>query len=224
MDSLLSKEPKMPFIASRKADGNQKSPHRHASGARPWLWHVLGHVLSLLWLVPAIILLYLNFTNTIIGNTLWCPSHNCAILGEGQRSIAQTLKYDRKDHDVNGALLFAQKGIEVWFTAVATLLIYDIAMMFARRKGGLPVGYLLAHLEFTDPLNVFNPLVWKSAFSKRNNIGSSSNDANKPRVLTFSLFAVLITFLTIIANLMGPAGGVLVLPTVQCVPWFPICA
>lgn len=108
--------------------------------------------------------------------------------------------------------------MEVWFTAVATLLVYDLAMMFARREGGLPIGYLLVHLEFTDVMNLLNPIPWTSAFSKRNNVEQSSNDGNSPRVAKFTLFAVLITCLTIVANLMGPAGGVLVLPTVQYVP------
>lgn len=222
MDWPLPEERKLSSIPSMKGNGNSTSPGKHAYGARPWLWHVISHLLSLLWLAPAIILLYLNLTKQIIGNTLWCPSGHCAILGNGQRSIVEALKYDRIDHNVTGALLFAQKGIEVWFTAVATLLVYDIAMMFARREGGLPVGYLLAHLEFTDLMNLFNPRVWTSASSKRSNIGSTSKDGNKSRVLTFTLFAVLITFLTIIANLMGPAGGVLVLPTIQCVSGFPL--
>lgn len=216
MDSSFSKEPKPSFIGSDKANGNQHSPRKRALGARSWPWHILSHVLTLLWLAPAIILLYLNITRKVIGNTLWCPTRHCVILGDSQRSIQQALKYDRRDHDVNGALLFAQKGIEVWFTAVATLLVYDIAIMIARREGGLPVGYLLSHLEFTDPMNLLNSLVWKSASSTRSNTGSASNNAKHPRAWSLIMFALLITFLTILTNLMGPAGGVLVLPTVQC--------
>lgn len=209
------KERKPSLVNSNNGNGPSKPPRKRASGAKPWPWHVISHVITLLWLAPAIVLLYLNLAKTVIGNTLWCPSHDCVILGDDQRSIEQALDYDRRDHDVNGALLFVQKGVEVWFTAVATLLVYEIAMMFARREGGLPVGYLLAHLEFTDLMNLFNPLVWKSASSKGSNKGSTPNDGHKSRAMTFSMFAVLITFLTIIANLMGPAGGVLVLPTVQ---------
>ena len=217
MDSNGLKEGKKESSIASTNNGHGTRSKR-ASGAKPWLWHVISHVLSLLWLVPAIILLYLNLSKTIIGNTLWCPSHDCVILGNAQHSAEQALKYDRRDHDVNGALLFVQKAVEVWFTAVATLLVYDIAMMFARREGGLPVGYLLAHLEFTDLMNLFNPLVWKSAFSQTRNVGSTSDEnAHKSRVVTFTMFAFLITNLTIIANLMGPAGGVLVLPTIQCV-------
>lgn len=217
MDAFFSKERKPSSLGSGKANGNQYSPRKRGLGARAWPWHILSHILTLLWLAPAIILLYLNIKKKVIGNTLWCPKGHCAILGESQRSIQQALKYDRKDHDVNGALLFAQKGIEVWFTAVATLLVYDIAIMIARREGGLPVGYLLSHLEFTDPMNLLNSLVWKSASAKRSNSSSVSNNARNPRGWSLTLFAALITFLTILTNLMGPAGGVLVLPTVQCV-------
>lgn len=71
-------------------------------------------------------------------------------------------------------------------------------------------------------MNILNPRVWTSASSPRSNGGSAANDGNESRVLQFSLFAALITFLTIIANLMGPAGGVLVLPTIQCVSRFPL--
>lgn len=217
MDSSYSKEPFSSSDGSTKSHGNQPSSRKHARGARPWPLQLLSHVLSLLWLAPAVILLYLNFTEVVIGNTLWCPSHDCVVLGDSKRAIEGALKYDRLDHDVNGALLFAQKGIEVWFTAVAALLVYDVAIMIARREGGLPVGYLLSHLEFSDPLNFFNPLVWKSAFSKRSSTGSVSKGAKTPGALTLGLFAVLLTFLTVLTNLMGPAGGVLVLPTVQCV-------
>lgn len=217
MDPFFSKERKPSSLGSTKAHGHHHSPRKPGLGARPWPWHVLSHFLSLLWLAPAIILLYLNITKKVIGNTLWCPIGHCVILGDSQRSIQQALKYDRKDHDVNGALLFAQKGIEVWFTAVATLLVYDIAIMIARREGGLPLGYLLSHLEFTDPMNLFNSLVWKSASAKRSNSSSIANNAKNPRAWSLILFAALVTFLTILTNLMGPAGGVLVLPTVQCV-------
>lgn len=201
----------------RKGHTNSTIPRKKVSSGRPWFWHVIGHSLSILWLAPAIILLYLNLTNYVIGNTLWCPSGHCNVQGDSSSSVQEALKHDANDHNVNGALLFAQKGVEVWFTMVATLLVFDLAMIFARREGGLPVGYLLAHLEFTDALNVLNPYAWTSAFSKRSNTRLPSNADNSPRVIFF-LFAILIAFLTIITNLMGPAGGTLVLPTVQYVP------
>lgn len=143
----LAGEGQLSSIPFKKGDGNSDSPRKRAYGARPWLWHVISHLLSLLWLAPAIVLLCLNLTKQVIGSTLWCSSGHCAVLGDEPGSIAEALKYDRIDQDVTGALLFAQKGIELWVTAVATLLVYDIAMMFARRDGGLPVGYLLTHLE-----------------------------------------------------------------------------
>lgn len=94
---------------------------------------------------------------------------------------------------------------------VATALIYDVAMVFARRGGGLPLGYLLTHLEFGDVRNLFNRLMWTSPIPH----AGSSSARQHVRTFKLYLFAIFAAFLTILTNLMGPATAVLVLPTLQ---------
>ena len=80
--------------------------------------------------------------------------------------------------------------------------------------GGLPVGYLLTHLEFNDVKNLANPLLWTSAFPSKHN----SSAARKRRSVTqLFLFALLAAFLTILTNLMGAATAVLLIPSLQWV-------
>lgn len=95
---------------------------------------------------------------------------------------------------------------------IATTLVYDFAMLFARRGGGLPVGFFLTHLEFGDVRNLFNPLMWTAPLS-HDRLGTRQGTTT----MKLYLFAILAAFLTILANLMGPATAVLVLPTLQWV-------
>lgn len=95
---------------------------------------------------------------------------------------------------------------------IATSLVFDVAMLFARKGGGLPVGYFLTHLEFGDVRNLYNPLMWTAPWSHSR--WSSSGGRTTARLY---LFAILAAVLTILANLMGPATAVLVLPTLQWV-------
>lgn len=94
---------------------------------------------------------------------------------------------------------------------IATTLIYDVAMLIAKRGGGIPVGYMLTHLEFADIRNIFNPLMWTSPSPLPN----SSSHGHTWRKINLYLFAILATFLTILTNLMGPGTAILVLPTLQ---------
>lgn len=113
---------------------------------------------------------------------------------------------------MNGALQFVAKALEVWFMFIATSLIFDIGMMFAKYGQGLPVGYMLAHLEFGDIRYLINPLLWTSPIPHR----KAPREKNL-RVVKLYLFAIATAILTILANLMGPAAAVLVLPTLQWV-------
>ena len=123
-------------------------------------------------------------------------------------------RLDKNDHNLLGALQFVAKALEVWFMFIATALLYDLAMIMARQEGGLPVGYLLTHLEFGDIRNLFNPTLWTSPFPHRHATHSQKHRKSVSRLFFFGLLAAL---LTILANLMGPATAVLVLPTLQYV-------
>lgn len=125
-------------------------------------------------------------------------------------AIERAQKLDRDDHNTNGALQFVAKLLEIWFMIVAAGLVYDVGLLFARKGGGLPIGYLLTHLEFTDLRYIFNPLLWTSPLPHRH-----SAPENRMRIVKLYFFAILTALLTILANLMGPATAVLVLPTLQ---------
>ncbi|KAL9581037.1 MAG: hypothetical protein Q9203_006054 [Teloschistes exilis] len=183
-------------------------PHRRSRIFLHWLWHFL----SLLWIGPIVVLLYLNFSKHVIGASAWCPRGNCDAQATTGNAIQRAYELDRQDHDVNGALQFVAKALEVWFVFIATSLIYDIAILFAKKGRGLPVGYLLSHLEFADIRYIFNPLLWTSPMPHRN-----STPEKRARIIKLYLFAIFTALLTILANLMGPATAVLVLPTLQWV-------
>ncbi|KAL8851435.1 MAG: hypothetical protein Q9221_003614 [Calogaya cf. arnoldii] len=172
--------------------------------------HWLSHILSLLWIVPISILLWLNFSKRVIGASAWCPRGNCNAEGNSENAIERAHKLDSHDHNVTGALQFVAKALEVWFFFVATSLVYDMGVMFAKRGRGLPVGYLLSHLEFGDIRYILNPLLWTSPLPRKQGV------PEKPaRIIKLYLFAITTAMLTILANLMGPSTAVLVLPTLQ---------
>ena len=180
------------------------------SRPKSWWWHILSHFVSFLWVVPIATLLALNFKHQIIGASVWCPGGNCDSHMWEEDAVTRAAKLDRNDHNTLGALQFVAKILEVWFMLIATALIYDIAMIMARMPGGLPIGFLLTHLEFTDIRNLLHPKLWTSPIPKR---GATSSQ--KKSVVRLFLFSVFAAFLTILANLMGPASAVLVLPSLQ---------
>ncbi|KAL8709287.1 MAG: hypothetical protein Q9225_007472 [Loekoesia sp. 1 TL-2023] len=188
---------------------NQPQQRRRTRIALHWLWHII----CLLWLAPIAVLLYLNFHKHVIGASAWCPGGNCnAESTSSEKSVVRAQELDRQDHDLLGALQFAAKALEVWFMFVATSLVFDIGMLFAKKGRGLPVGYLLTHLEFGDIRYIFNPLLWTSPWPHRHSVPEK-----RVRIIKLYIFAVVTAFLTILANLMGPAAAVLVLPTLQWV-------
>ncbi|MCJ1467380.1 hypothetical protein MMC07_006004 [Pseudocyphellaria aurata] len=190
------------------------SKPRTVDRRKRWVLHLISHLVTALWLAPIASLLYLNFKRYVIGASVWCPQNKCsADLFDGDQNnyIQRANQLDRDDHNALGALQFVAKGLEIWFMIVATALIYDVAMVFARRGEGLPLGYMLTHLEFGDIRNLFNWSMWTSPIPRAN----SASARQRSRTMTLYLFAVLAAFLTLLANLMGPATAVLVLPTLQ---------
>ncbi|KAL9068892.1 MAG: hypothetical protein Q9161_005864 [Pseudevernia consocians] len=145
------------------------------SGQKSWTWHLFSQLVSLLWLGPIITLLVLNFRNHVIGASIWCPFGKCASDAFSDNAIATAVRLDKKDHDVLASLQFVAQAFEIWFLIIATALLYDVAMIFARGPGGLPVGYLLTYLEFSDVKNLTNPLLWTSAFPPRQDVPIPDN-------------------------------------------------
>lgn len=186
-------------------------PQRTVSREKVWSWHIFSHTICVLWLAPITALLVLNFKRHVIGASVWCPGGKCSADAFDANAIQKANRLDRMDHNALGGLQFVSKALEVWFMLIATTLIYDVAMLIAKRGGGLPVGYMLTHLEFADIRNLFNPLVWTSPSP----LSNSTSQGHVLRKINLYLFAILATFLTILTNLMGPGTAILVLPTLQ---------
>ncbi len=187
-----------------------KKAHR---GRRSLAWAVVSQVIGLLWLTPIITLLTLNYKNFIIGASIWCPGGHCSADLFSTRAIQEAAKLDNQDHNLIGALQYVSKALEVWFVFISTSLVYDVAMLLAKRGGGLPVGFLLTHLEFADIRYLMNPLLWTSPIP---------HPSASPRIRALVtgklyLFVLLVASLTILTNLMGPAAAVLIIPTLQWV-------
>lgn len=185
---------------------------RSTRSRRRWSWHFLSHLFALLWLAPVTALLVLNYKRHVIGASVWCPKGKCSADPFGVNAIARAEELDLHDHDILGALQFVAKALEVWFMIAATSLLFDVAMLFAKKGRGLPVGFLLTHLEFGDIRNVCNPLLWTSSIPH-----PKSRSESRARMIKLYLFAILAAFLTILTNMMGPATAVLMLPTLQWV-------
>ena len=191
---------------SNLSDQHRKRPMRSRVGL------IISHLFTILWLLPIIALLYLNFSRYVIGPSVWCPAWGgqCSSNAWGIDSFARALQLNKNDRNTLGALQFVAKALEVWFIMLASFLVYDLAMIISHKEGGLPVGLMLTHLEFSNVENLWNPAFWLSAFSDS---GSTDERCKRTRRLLF--FCFFTAFLTALANLMGPASAVLVLPTLQ---------
>ena len=110
-------------------------PTTPAPKSRPksYRWHLCSQLLSLLWLGPIITLLVLNFRNHVIGASIWCPFGRCFSDAFGDDAIATAVRLDKWDHDVLASLQFVAQAFEIWFLMIATALLYDVGMFFARR-------------------------------------------------------------------------------------------
>ena len=190
-------------------------PTKPRRGRGSWVWAIVSQIIGLLWLAPMTALLILNYKNFVIGASVWCPGGKCQtdFLSDFTSVVLKKAsELDRADHDVLGALQFVSKSLEVWFMFISTSLVYDVAMMFMKKGGGLPVGFLLTHLEFGDIRYLLNPLLWTSPIPHTTEVPSRRSVTAK-----LYLFVGLAASLTILTNLMGPATAVLVIPTLQWV-------
>ena len=182
---------------------------------RGWICFWLSFIIVLAWAVPAIALLAMNLSGTIIGASTWCPRGNCPGVpnGPNQTMADLTSKYDHENHNLLGGLQFLAKGLEVWFVYVAVGLVYYVTSLLARSEYGLPIGYLLTYVEFSDLLNALHPGLWTTAGAA----ASKDPQMRKKQIWRYWGFACFAAFMCIEANLMGPSVAVLILPTLQWV-------
>ncbi|KAF2178063.1 hypothetical protein K469DRAFT_348383 [Zopfia rhizophila CBS 207.26] len=173
------------------------------------LWTAASLLIGFLWIAPNLALLILNFEHHIIGPSVWCPFGRCQADNPFSYDNPRGRKLDEYDHNALGALQFVAKALEIWFGFIAGSLVYGIARIIASWPDGLPLGFMLAHLEYGDPLTYLDKIPWVTPKS----IGSAAT--NRTWTLTLYLFMLFTAFMCLVYNLMGPAVAVLVLPTLQ---------
>jgi hypothetical protein len=181
---------------------------------RGWIMTIFWQIFGFLWLVPVVALLYLNFTEWVIGASAWCPGGHCWVNAFNPITsvpVALTKKYDKDSHNLLGGLQFVAKALEVWFGIIAAALMYMLTMKMAGKREGLPVGYLTRPMEFADLITILDPLLWKTGPSP---FGPKTSTEKRVGVRVWYLIAISI-FLCVLINLMGPATAVLVIPALQ---------
>ncbi|MCJ1443658.1 MAG: hypothetical protein MMC23_004158 [Stictis urceolatum] len=196
--------------------------HRKKSSFRSRLCLILSFSIGVLWIGPAVFLIYINVINKVIGASAWCPGGHCSVISyyymQNQTTAGRAVQADENDHDLLGALQFAAKGMEVWFVGVAGSLVYTVSRMISKRRGGMPVGYLLTHLEFGDLRAIFDKGLYTSASNKR----AANRAGNAKHTKLLFLFVALVFTMCVLSNLMGPSVAVMMIPTLNWIDTKPI--
>ncbi|KAE8336796.1 hypothetical protein BDV24DRAFT_154934 [Aspergillus arachidicola] len=107
------------------------------------------NILSILWLVPTITLLVLNFSGYIIGSGLACRGAACNVDASHMAGSQKAQMLDKGNRDVLGALLLVAKIIEIWFTFIAGGLLFCLAAHFSSRER-VPMSLFSLYAEFLD--------------------------------------------------------------------------
>ncbi|KAL2786080.1 hypothetical protein BJX66DRAFT_342470 [Aspergillus keveii] len=150
------------------------------------------NLLGFLWIAPAIALLILNFKAT---------------------SLAPVSTHlDRTNRNVLGGLQFVAKSLEVWFMYVAVSFVYRIVLYLSAKDRRIPISLLLAYTEFMDLLFLKDLAMKARELAKKQRHAAMST---KPAYPVMFIFMLLVTALSILANLMGIATATLAIPSLQ---------
>lgn len=196
--------------------------HPQITDRRSWLRTILFQIACFLWILPIAALLTLNFKRHIVGASAWCPTQDCYVgwFNPVRAVPLDNLRdFDRRDHNLLGALQFAAKALEIWFELIAIALVYLITFLIAGKKDGLPIGFLTRPAEFSDVPGLFDPLMWRTLPPL---FRSSTNAGGRKYRLRVYLYIGFTVILCILCNLMGPATAVLALPSLQWIDTQPI--
>lgn len=146
-----------------------------------------------LWIPFILTFIVLNFLQHVVGATVWCLGRNCHVeLFNPVTSIpiSNLDRFDKRDHDVLGALQLFAKVAEIWFGFIVASLVSLVILRLADRPQGLPKGLITRPFRFTDVLSLFEIALWRT----------------RRFLICFTVF------LCITCNLMGPAIAVLLIP------------
>lgn len=130
------------------------------------------------WLACIIALLVLNFKGYVAGASIGCGVRTCND-NPGSSSYQQNSeRLQREDHDILGALQLVAKALEVWFIFLAGALMWDMAMLLARRGDGLPLRYLVLPAEYSEFLSFTSRTMWTSPSPLRSEPATTEPDAD----------------------------------------------
>jgi hypothetical protein len=160
---------------------------------------------------PIILLLYLNFKGWVVGAGVGCRLSSLKNACEIDRQLngaEKAAKLDKIDHDILGALQIVAKVLEIWFMIIAASLVYDLTIILAAKRNGLPIGYFLSHVQLADITTLFPCTFWSSMGLMRHR-----NPGQGRMRMWLIVFVSFIIMLCIACNLIGPSAAILVLPT-----------
>ncbi|KAF7512910.1 hypothetical protein GJ744_012013 [Endocarpon pusillum] len=183
-----------------RTEGISTTAHEKETGdenrlsKRKSIGYLLHHIVCLAWLGPAIAILYLNFSEYVVGASIGCFS--CRLNPFSSATFNEETRLDRRDHNAVGGLQIASKAMEVWFGVIAAGILYDLLVILTKPGRDLPIGILAKYVQFSDILSL-------AEYPK-----GTKKHAHR-------IFLVFVGFMGILVNLMGPSAAVLMIPTLQ---------
>ena len=165
-------------------------------------WKGFHLAVSIGWVSTILLVVGLNLSQHIVGPSFKCLFAKCR-LGDVYEDTREELTI--ADRNVGGAMQIVGKIIELWFFYIACNLVFNLTMQFAHR-GGLPLEYLFLPDRLVKPNVVFSRSFWT---------GPSRGETSSG----LYAFSALVVVLCFVANLMGPAATVLLLPTKERARW-----
>ena len=181
---------------------------------RPLLVTFAMQATSILWVVPITILLYLNFSGFVIGQSAWCPDGNSCNNGTfdylPKLAAHNMLEYNMWDYDLLGALQLVAKAREVWFICIALWFVYLLTINLAAKDDGLPVESLTRAYRLGELWDSIKPRMFQSMIATRDTQSKHNGYTTK-----LCVFYLLTTVVSVLCALMGPATAILAIPAQQ---------
>jgi hypothetical protein len=191
---ILDSEPQSHNSESDDRPTSESYQPSQSAEERRLLVTCLTQALSFMWIPFVLTFMVFNFMNHIVGATLWCLGEHCDVeLFNPVISIPieNLERFDKRDHNILGAMQILAKVFEIWFGLIVAALVSLTTFRIAEKKKGLPIGLITSPFSFADLLGLCDkaPLFWRSKC-----------------LVSFT------AILCILCNFMGPAIAVLIIP------------